>query len=171
VAAKVAAADVSDGTVAWLTGDGRVGTQRVDGTEQRTFAIPFAGGCGQTNEAFVDDAHLFSVTNGLVALSERCGTGKNALDNGLVLDTSGRVVLRITGMTVVDPSIDATDLTFAGLTPDRPRGQTYHIDLTTDVLSTLGAGADKAISQPAITAGRYVLWYDAKGGHVGEFTG
>jgi hypothetical protein len=170
VATHLDAADVSDDTVAWVTGDGRIGMEAADGSARHTFAVPFDEGCGQTSGAMVDVGDEFSVTAGLVALSERCGKGKDALDTGLVLDASGRQVLRVTGMTFADPSLSGTTLGFVGITLSGAQQQ-LHVDLTTDVLSVLGPGGDRTGLAGPITAGRYVLWYDHSGGHVAEFTG
>ena len=47
---------------------------------------------------------------------------------------------------------------------------TLRYDLVTGSLASLGSGANSQGHQGPRAAGRYVLWYDDQGGHVGEFT-
>jgi len=105
-------------------------------------------------------------TNGhLVSLLEVCSRASHLL----VTDLDGRLVTDISSLSPgILEQVRLSDnlLTFEGEGTD---GSTPYVDdLATGQLIRLGAGSATRLTGAPRAAGRYVLWYDRQGGHVGE---
>jgi len=170
VAPRVAAADVRDGMVGWLTGDGHLVTQSVQGGSQHSVAIPLDHGCAETPAGAMDQEGSFAVGGGLVALTERCTSGDQPLDEPLVLDSAGTRVVHLVDVSGFALSVGSDALVFSGFATGEQEGSAYRYDLRTAQLAELGSGMH-AFTVPSVSAGRYVLWTDSEGTHVGEFPG
>jgi hypothetical protein len=87
----------------------------------------------------------------------------------LVTDLDGRLVTDISSLSPgILEHVRLSDnlLTFQGEGTD---GSTPYVDdLATGQLIRLGAGSATRLTGAPRAAGRYVLWYDRQGGHVGE---
>jgi hypothetical protein len=164
LAAHAVGAAVSDGTVGWVTSDGRGFLADADGQNVRSFAIPLDPGCRVSS--YLQDTGQIAVAPGLVALDERCGSGKTETDEALVVDASGRLVMHVTGTTAASLSLTDGALAFEAFEPTHAVGA-YRADLRTGVLALLGQ--EGRTGHVTVVAGPYVLWHDRDSFHVGEF--
>lgn len=161
--------DVSNGEAAWVDATGtKVYAEDLSSGDTHVVPVPLGQGCRiPPAKSFFQGSLAIVRTNGdLVALTESCGPSLRVV----VTDLSGRLV------TEVDPgpngalygmALGARVLTFGSV-----HGATrwYADDLTTGTLVGLGRGNYQDVKNMPGSAGRYVLWYDTKGGHVGELT-
>jgi hypothetical protein len=173
VAEHVAVAQVGDGTVAWVTTDGEVVTESASTGPQHHVTVPLPAGCHMPSTQVFQNAGQspLGVSRSLIALSLTCGTSKTALPQLVAFDEEGRLIVHITGMFSFNPSLGPDELVFQGLDPKAPfSGTAFRYDLVTGTLAQVAPfwkGSPLAYPQGS---GDRVLWYDAKGGHVGEFT-
>jgi hypothetical protein len=174
VADDVAVADVADGIVGWITTDGRLVTESATGGTAHTITVPLSPGCRMPSTADVENlgSQAIAISSSVIALSETCGRGNDRRDEMLAFDLAGHLLVHVTGVSGFSPSLGHDDLVFRGLMPPSlNQVATFRYDLVTGTLVRLGALDDGSPLQYPQAAGDYVLWYDAKGGHVGEFTG
>jgi len=174
VADEVAAAAVADGTVVWVTTDGHLATESAAGGPQHSIDVPLSEGCHLPSTVVIQNAsgeHYLAVNHSVIALTEACGTARQPLGDLLAFDLAGHALVHVTGVYAVSPALGEDDLVFRGLVPPGlERSETFRYDLVTGTLVGLGpVGKVRSLQEPR-AAGDYVLWYDAKGGHVGEFT-
>lgn len=166
VAKNVVAADVSDGRAAWVTTDGRLHVAHADGSGVRDVPVPLDAGCAVTPGPYASDSQPVAVMRGVVALRERCGKGGDQL---LAFDMSGRLLVHVKGLEVGTLSMSGTSLAFDG-TDAQQFEENFVYDLRTGTLASLGQFQGRVYPGSPQVAGRYVLWYDGAGGHVGEFS-
>ncbi len=175
VADRVAVADVADGTVGWVTLDGQVVTESAAGGPQHRVPVPLTAGCRMPTTLTLQNevgARALAVNRSVIALPEACGKRKTGPGEMLAFDHEGHPLVHVTGAYALDPSLGQDDLVFQGLVlPAFNRFETLRYDFVTGTLTTLGPGSADQSIQPVQAAGNRVLWYDAQGGHVGEFTG
>ena len=89
----------------------------------------------------------------------------------LAFDLAGHLLVHVTGVYAISPSLGPDALVFQGLVPPRFREfETLRYDLVTGTLARVGSVASKQMQAPQAGWRPYVLWYDESGGHVGEFT-
>jgi hypothetical protein len=160
--------DVSNGEAVWVDATGtKIYAEDLSSGDTRVVPVPLADGCRipPATSFFQGQLPLIRTNGALVALTEDCGSASRVV----VTDLSGRLV------TEVEPgpkgalygmALGARTLTFGSV-----NGPTrwYADDLTTGTLVALGRGNYQDVRDLPSTAGRYVLWYDSTGGHVGEF--
>ena len=170
VAKDVLAADVSDGHAAWVTTDGKVHVANADGSHAREVPVPLGSGCTLTPAPQMNLTQAVAVSRGAVALTERCGKGDAAFDELLAFDMSGRLLVHVKGFTVTAMSLSGSSLAIGGVNGPKSLENLVY-DLRTGTLASLGRFTGQLATGTPQAAGRYVLWYDGKGGHVGEFTG
>jgi hypothetical protein len=156
------------GEVVWLDGTMVRALDLSTGVE-RTVPVPMDPGCQLPNASLLVDGSFPGslTTNGhLVSLIEVCSKSSHLL----VTDLDGRLVSDIASSSPgILEQVRLSDnlLTFEGEGTD---GSTPYVDdLTTGRLVRLGAGSATRLRGAPRAAGRYVLWYDGQGGHVGEF--
>jgi hypothetical protein len=105
-------------------------------------------------------------TNGhLVSLLEVCPGGQHLV----VTDLDGRLVTDVMSTSpgyLKNIQLSGDLLTFEGDSSDGSISS-YVDDLATAQLIRLGTSRQQLVA-PARANGRYVLWYDAQGGHVGR---
>lgn len=175
VADDVAVAAVNDGTVAWVTTEGQVVTMSAAGGRQRTVPVPLSAGCYLPPLPEIEGtagSPYLAVSSQVLALTERCGSAKNATDEMLAFDVGGHPLVHVTGAFGLSPVLGKDSLVFQTLsTPDPKTFWTLRYDFATGSLASLGSASDSQPIQDPQAAGRFVLWYDKDGGHVGEFTG
>lgn len=169
VARDVVAADVADGVAAWVTTDARVHVANADGSGAREIPVPLDKGCTLTSAPLMSQTQAVAVSRDVVALTESCGKGAHGFYELLALDTSGRLLVHVEGLSVTAVSLSGPTLAVGGVDGQR-RIQNLVYDLRTGTLVSLGrfAGPRLETGTPQVE-GRYVLWYD-RSGHVGEFT-
>jgi hypothetical protein len=156
--------DVSDGEAVWIDQDSLHAVD-LDTGDVRTVPVPVGPGCRiPAARSFVSGASPGTVsTNGhLVSLAEMCRGAWHLV----VTDLDGRLVTDIASRDASDV-IAQVRLSEDLVTWSGTRDQ-YVDNLTTGDLVRL-ASADRPVAYPR-AAGRYVLWYDNRVGHVGEFT-
>ncbi len=163
------AIDVSHGTAVWI--DPTATTIHAEDLEtgaQHVVPMPIDEGCRiPPRQSYFNGVLKLLSTNGdLVALTEYCGEATRIV----VTDLRGRLVTDVDAGPkggLYSATLGERTLTFASVT-----GSTvwYADDLVTGRLVALGRGAIDGLNNEATSAGRYVLWYDGDGGHVGEFT-
>jgi hypothetical protein len=172
VADDVAVLSANDGMVAWVTTSGEVVTESAQGGAQHHVDVPLTPGCRVPSPVDLQTlgASALAVSSSLIALPETCGTGKDRHQELLAFDQAGRLVVHVTGLFGINPSFGADALVFQGLVlPGNRELETFRYDLLTGTLARLdGGGKGRPLQEPRV-AGRYVLWYDASGGHVAEF--
>ncbi len=169
VARGVLAADVSDGSAVWVTTDGQVHVANEDGTGVRAVPVPLDPGCTLTEAPLMSLNQAVTVSRGVVALTESCGTGADGFYELLAFDTSGRPLVHVKGLSVRAVSLSG-DLLAVGGVNGQPLYETLVYNLRTGTLATFGGSDGRFESGSPQVAGRDVLWYD-QSGHVGEFTG
>jgi hypothetical protein len=172
--------DVSHGEAVWVDATGtKVFAEDLATGAQHQVPVPLLKGCQmEPPSAYFGESSRLVQTNGdLVAVNELCEGGEGA--HVVVSDLSGSLVTEVDpgpGNSVLSVDLGESTLTFAALTPFT----WYTDDLTTGQLVELGDVGSGGVHFPFLgnddttasrSAGRYVLWYDADGGHVGEFTG
>jgi hypothetical protein len=162
----VVAAGASDDAVGWVTRDGH-GYLGAAGGPVSSFALPLDPGC--TVFPWADQMRSFAVTQGLMAFAEQCGNGRSRTYQPVVVDASGRLVLHVDAPSSAGFALDGTSFAFIGVGAPGQRTATYRVDLGTGAMAVLGG--EFSSSGPPVVAGRYVLWHDSRGYHVGEFTG
>jgi len=155
------------GEAVWLDGSTVRAVDLSTGVES-TVPVPMDPGCElPIPSAFVDGnfpARL--TTNGhLVSLLEVCPSSNHLV----VTDLDGRLVTDITSTSpgyLQQIRMSGDLLTFEG---DLSDGSIvpYVDDLATRQLVRLGTSRQQLVGAPRAN-GRYVLWYDDKGGHVGK---
>jgi hypothetical protein len=166
----VAVLSVDDGLAAWVTTDGHVVIENAEGGPQHAVPVPLDSGCRVSPAEWLQNAQPFVAGRSVIALTERCGTGDNEDDELLAFDLSGHRLVHVTGLSTFTMSLGGDALLFVGLVPGSGDVDMLRYDLVTGTLARLGdASKDRSLQDPQ-GAGRYVLWYDGKGGHVGEFT-
>jgi hypothetical protein len=161
--------DVSHGKAVWVDATGqKVFAEDLATGAQHQVPVPLGVGCRMPPAtAYVNEIQNDVQTNGaLVAVNEVCGSDDAHV---VVSDLSGHLVTEVdpgVGNSVLAVELGERTLTFAGIKPF----EWYTDDLTTGTLVRIGDVPSDGIHTMARSDGRYVLWYDAKGGHVGEFT-
>jgi hypothetical protein len=170
----VVALDVGGGTAVWLDGT-TVRAEDLATAAVRTVPVPIDAGCHVLS---ADDlsglpvpAYL-STDGDLVSLVEQCQRSWHLV----VTDLAGRVVADVDSGTddfVVRPTLTGDLVVFAGGGYVKGAGpmRSYALDLRSGRFVRLGDRQRIGMSQVVTGAGRYVLWYDQDGGHVGRLTG
>ena len=172
VADHVAVAGAGGGTIVWMTTDGQVMTESAAGGPQRRLTVPLDNGCRMLSTTQLRGLPgSLAVDGSVIAIPESCGTGDHELQELLAFDTSGRRLVHVTGLTAIRPSLGGDSLVFEGLEPGHQDLEAFRYDLVTGTFARLDPGGNPVPDQAPQAAGRFVLWYDAQGGHVGEFTG
>jgi len=173
VAGDVAALAVGDGQVSWVTTDGQLVTENAQGGAKHSVPVPLTQGCHVPAPIELQNAGIgaLAVSRSAIAMSESCGVGKNQRLEQLAFDLSGHLLVHVTGLDAFDPSFGGDGLVFAGLVlPGNRETGIFRYDLVAGTLARLGAPAKGGMLQAPRVAGRFVLWYDDHGGHVGEFS-
>jgi hypothetical protein len=170
--------DVSRGVAVWVDTSGeKVFTENLATGDAHEVTVPLGKGCRMPGkEAYFQETQQLVQTNGvLVAVNEVCGSDTNHV---VVSDLAGHLVTEVdpgAGNSVAAVDLGERILTFAGTEPFR----WYADDLVSGRLAELGAVGSDGIHSlwssadrrtMSGSAGRFVLWYDKQGGHVGEFT-
>jgi len=173
VASHVAVAQVADGRVVWVTTDGHLVTEKAAGGPQQDVSVPLTEGCRMTSTLDLQNTQQpVAVSDSVIALTETCGPKNDARQELLAFDWSGRLLVHVTGLYSFNPSLGHDALVFQGLVPSGYQKEaSFRYDLVTGTLAALSPVATYRSLQYPQAAGRYVLWYDENGGHVGEFTG
>ncbi|HEY3530581.1 MAG TPA: hypothetical protein VGK78_15655 [Nocardioides sp.] len=161
---------VGGGEAVWTDGTTVKAVDLSTGVE-RTVPMPLDSGCGLPNPSLLVDGNLTGAvtTNGhLISLLEAC-PGSSHL---VVTDLDGRLVTDITSTSpgyLQQIRLSGDLLTFEGDASDGSISP-YVDDLSTGQLVRLGSSRERMVGDTRAN-GRYVIWYDAQGGHVGRFSG
>jgi hypothetical protein len=165
VAEDVAVADVNEGRVAWITTDGKVATEDATGGSPHRVDVPLDAGCQISSTQFLQSLHAFVVGPSVIALTERCGSGKDELDEPLAFDPSGHPLVHLTGLSTDAMLLGGDSLLIEGAGPSSGL-ETLRYDLVTGSLARLTSATPTKMGQTQQARGDYVLWYDKEGGHV-----
>jgi hypothetical protein len=161
----VVGAAVSDGTMGWVTREGR-GYLGPAGGRISSFALPLDPGC--TVYPWANQVGQFAVAQGLLAFAEACGAAHARTFQPVVVDGAGRLVLHVSTPSSGDYSLSGASFAFLGFDgASGRRAATYRVDLRDGALALLG-GERSSSGSPEV-AGRYILWHDSDSYHVGEF--
>lgn len=172
VAHDVAVFHVADGMAGWVTTNSQVVVGNAGGGSQRPVKVPLDRGCTVSPTAMLQTSHPFVVTSSVVAITERCGSGKKQVDQLLAFDLEGHRLVTLTGLQTYQIASAGRTLLVAGLTPGSLSTQLLRYDLTTGSLARLIAPTTKRLlQQQPQGAGGYLLWYDATAGHVAYLPG
>jgi hypothetical protein len=156
---------LAGGEAVWLDGT-TVRAADLSTGAQRTVPVPGGSGCQvPPASAYIQGNFPGTIaTNGrLIALVQNC-SGFSRL---LVFDLDGQLVRNIESSHpgyITNAAFAGNLLTFQGQSSTTAA---YVDDLDTGELVQLGPGAQRLPTAPK-AAGRYLLWYDAKGAHVGH---
>jgi hypothetical protein len=165
VADDVAAMAADDGRVAWVTTAGEVMTETSDDPSPHQVDVPLSAGCALTPTRDLQSGlGDLAVDRAVIALTERCGTGRDADDELLAFDPGGRMLVHLTGVATSKLSLTRDAVLAEGLDVKTSDIDVLRYDLLTGRLARLGAVS--RTGGPPQGAGDYVLWYDTDGGHV-----
>jgi hypothetical protein len=165
VADDVATMAANDGRVAWVTTRGEVMTETSDDPSPHEVDVPLSAGCALTPTRDLQSGlGDLAVDRAVIALTERCGTGRDAIDELLAFDPGGRMLVHLTGVAVSKLSLTRDAILAEGLDVKTSDTGVLRYDLLTGRLARLGAVS--STGGPPQGAGDYVLWYDTDGGHV-----
>jgi hypothetical protein len=168
VARDVAVLDVGDGIAGWVTTDGRVFVQEPSSPPKQV-DVPLDPGCQVSPASWFQAVGAFAVSRSAIALTERCGQGKDQLDEILAFDLSGRALVRVTTRgTAFKPTFAGDALFFGSLADPQAKNAILRYDLVTGGLSSLSPPPGQRPLQDPQGAGDFVLWYDGQGGQVAE---
>jgi len=137
---------------------------------ERTVPVPMDPGCELPPASLLVDGSFPGVvtTNGrLVSLLEVCAGSSHLV----VTDLDGRLVTDVASTApgyLRFARLSGYVLTFEGDASDGSISP-YVDDLANHRLVRLGTSRQQLVDAPRAN-GRYVLWYDARGGHIGRFT-
>jgi hypothetical protein len=168
VAEHTIGAAVSEGTLGWVTADGRGFLGSTDGGPIHSFPLPLDESCIVSR--FAGEFGGVAVAAGLLAFTEECGSGDSRANRVLVVDGSGRLILEVHTVSAVDFAMSDGILAFEGSDQSTPKVfRAFRADLRTGALAELGVegSAIKGVK----VAGSYIVWHDRDSFHVGEFTG
>jgi hypothetical protein len=168
VAENVVDTEVNDGRVAWLTSAGKVMTQEADHGRPVPVHVPLDQGCRLTTPiTYQSGTPLLAVGRSAIVVTEACGGAKGGYGEVLAFDPSGRRLVHIPGvLTYADRVVGDTLLVLGGDGAGRIGVLRY--DFVTGKLARLGWGRTSGPRALPSGSGDYVLWYDAKGGHVAQ---
>ena len=168
------AIDVGGGTAVWLDGT-TVRAEELATGNLRTVPVPIDAGCQVPSAdqlAGVQVPAFLSTDGDLVSLVEQCQRSWHLV----VTDLEGRVVVDVDSGTddyVIRPTLTGDLVVFAGGGYVKGAGPTrsYALDFRSGRFVALGDRQRIGLSLVVAGAGRFVLWYDQDGGHVGKLTG
>ena len=168
------AIDVEGGEAVWLDGSAVHAEELATGNE-RTVPVPMDSGChipSADQFAGVGVPAYLSTDGNLVSVVEQCQRSWRLV----VTDLAGRVVADVDSGTddyVVRPTLTGDLVVFGGGGYVKGAGPTrsYALDLRSGRFVVLGGPQRNGLNRVVTGAGRYVLWYDRSGGHVGKLSG
>jgi hypothetical protein len=155
------------GEAAWLDGSTVRAVDLSTGAE-RTVPVPMDPGCQLPIPSSFVDGNLpgvLTINGHLVSLLEVCPSSNHLV----VTDLDGRLVTDITSTSpgyLQQIRLSGDLLTFEGDLSDGTFAS-YVDDLATRQVVRLGSSRQQLVGAPRAN-GRYVLWYDGAGGHVGR---
>lgn len=170
VANDVAVMAASDGRVAWVTTQGELMTETVADPTPYRVPVPLTAGCRLSPTIDLQGGLGYIATDrSVIAITERCGRGKDAEDELLALDPSGRMLVHLAGSPTAEISLTPDAILAESQGARTSDFDLVRYDLVTGRLADLGTFSRTSV--PPQGAGDYVLWYDTDGGHVARIPG
>jgi hypothetical protein len=170
---NVSTIDVAGGEAVWLDGS-TVRAEDLATGDVRVVGVPIDAGCHAPAVSEFSGGLVtgYLTTDGdLLSLLEECQNSWHVV----VTDFAGRVVADVDsgpGKWVFRPTLtgDILGLGGGGFRKGTGPSYSYALDLRTGRFVRIGRPQRIGLPANIAASGRYVLWYDRAGGHVGELT-